>query len=73
LGDSAYTPSPTMVPAYKKFGKQVTLASGQTFFDDFLSSSHSMIEKQLEFEKVDSIPQKCMGKICIKVRHQIGR
>jgi hypothetical protein len=43
LGDSAFTPSPTMVPAYKKFCKQITLASGQNFFNDFLSSSHSMI------------------------------
>ena len=36
LGDSAYTPSPTMVPAYKKFGGQVTLAHGQIFFNDLL-------------------------------------
>jgi len=44
LGDSAYTPSPTMVPAYKKFGSQVTLAHGQIFFNDLLSRPRSMIE-----------------------------
>jgi hypothetical protein len=38
LGDSAYTPSPTMVQAYKTFGGQVSLASGQRFFNDLLSS-----------------------------------
>jgi len=44
LGDSAYSPSPTMVPAYKKFGGQVTLAHGQIFFNDLLSRPRSMIE-----------------------------
>jgi hypothetical protein len=44
LGDSAYTPSPTMVPAYKKFGGQVTLASGQIFFNDLLSACRVKIE-----------------------------
>jgi hypothetical protein len=32
LGDSAYTPSPTLIPAYKKFGGQVVLA----FWPNFL-------------------------------------
>jgi hypothetical protein len=31
LGDSAYTPSPTMEPAYKNFGGKVALAFGQMF------------------------------------------
>ncbi len=44
LGDSAYTPSPTMVPAYKKFGGQVVLTFGQVFFNDLLSSCHAKIE-----------------------------
>jgi len=44
LGGSAYTSSPTMVPAYKKFGGQVTLAHGQIFFNDLLSRPRSMIE-----------------------------
>jgi hypothetical protein len=33
-----------MVPAYKKFGGQVTLASGQIFFNDLLSACHVKIE-----------------------------
>jgi hypothetical protein len=44
LGDSAYTPSPTMVMAYKKFGGQVSLASSQLFFNDLLSSCPVTIE-----------------------------
>ena len=47
LGDSAYTPSPTMVPAYKKFGGQVMLAFGQIFFNDLLSSCHAKIENTI--------------------------
>jgi hypothetical protein len=47
LGDSAYTPSPTMVPAYKKFGGQVVLAFGQVFFNDLLSSCHVKIEQTI--------------------------
>jgi hypothetical protein len=33
LGDSAFTNIPTVVPAYKKFGDQVMLTAGQTFFN----------------------------------------
>ncbi len=43
LGDSAYTPSPTMVPAFKRFGGKVALAFRQMFFDDLLSSCHVKI------------------------------
>ncbi len=45
LSDSTYTPSPTLVPASKKFGGQVMLAFGQIFFNDLLSSCHAKIEK----------------------------
>jgi hypothetical protein len=47
LGDSAYTPSPTMVPAYKKFGGQVSLVSGQLLFNDLLSSYRATIEHKI--------------------------
>jgi hypothetical protein len=51
LGDSAYTPSSTMVPDYKEYGGQVTLAAGQVFFNDLLSSCQPMIENTIGFWK----------------------
>jgi hypothetical protein len=33
LGDLAYTPSPTMVPAYKKYGGQLPFSAGRISFD----------------------------------------
>ncbi len=39
LGDSAYTPSPTLVPANKKFVGQIVLACGQVFFNDIVCLS----------------------------------
>ena len=47
FGDSVYTPSSTMVPAYKKYGGQVTLAAGQVFVNDLLSLCRSMIENTI--------------------------
>jgi hypothetical protein len=47
LGDSAYTPSSNMVPAYKKYGGQVTVAAGQVFLNDLLSLCQSMIENTI--------------------------
>jgi hypothetical protein len=44
LGDLVYTPNPTMVHGYKKFGGQGVLAFGQIFFNDLLSSCHSKFE-----------------------------
>ncbi len=38
IRDSAYTPTPFLVLAYKKFGGQVVLFEGQVFFNDLLSS-----------------------------------
>jgi hypothetical protein len=40
-----------MVPAYNKYGGQVTLAAGQIFFNDLLSSCWSMIENTIEIWK----------------------
>jgi hypothetical protein len=36
-----------MEPAYKKYGGQITLAAGQVFFNDLLSSCRSMIENTI--------------------------
>jgi hypothetical protein len=44
IGDSAYSNSAYMVPAYKKFGGQVALSAGQNFFNDLLSSPRSTAE-----------------------------
>jgi hypothetical protein len=39
LGDSAFTNNAWMLAAYKKFGGQIVLASGQIFFNDLLSAA----------------------------------
>jgi len=44
LGDSAYLNSAFMVSAYKKYGGQVALTTGQNFFNDLLSSPCSTAE-----------------------------
>jgi hypothetical protein len=44
LGDSAFTNTPTVVPAYKEIGGQVMLTAGQTFSNDLLSSARCQVE-----------------------------
>jgi hypothetical protein len=44
LGDSAFTNNAWMLAAYKKFGGQIVLASGQIFFNDLLSAARCKVE-----------------------------
>jgi hypothetical protein len=44
IGDSAYSNSAYMVPAYKKFGGHVALTAGQKKINDLLPYPHYMAE-----------------------------
>jgi hypothetical protein len=44
LGDSAFTPTSFLVPAYKKYGGKVQLTAGQKFFNDLVSSARCQVE-----------------------------
>ena len=44
LGNSAFTPTSFLMPAYKKYGGRVQLSPGQKFFNDLVSSARCQVE-----------------------------